>query len=166
MDEAVTSRNVVLIILLAFHDNDQDMNDQALTDCAIHLWYSAYLTASHIEVLHMIVRPLLVKTLAGYEKPESTDQGVMHKIVLGKIILHVPPKVLKDTIKMLDATLNKTSAELSRRAIVFGRPDRNDRTYFRYREGLHRRCSIAYFKETGILLPLGASTAGYDFPNP
>lgn len=141
----------------------EDAGSRAI-ECALHLWYSAFLSNDHIDLLRTRLRPLLV-VLMLYSKNRKTKSTTV-LIGPGQVQMSVTYELLRAIVEMIDATHDKSKAQESRRKIVLGRTDHVHRHLFNYRQKLHRRCSLLHFRQTGVLLPFGADLSDFTVPNP
>ena len=158
-DELVVGRMVLIMTILLLEDIDAS----SAVDCALHVWYSAFLTDKHLSLLCTKVKPLLKSWIAN---PGAHAPFVQTGLCGNRLLLAVTPKLLERLVVRLDARLDYGKAIASRLSIVMARPDMLDATMFDYRTRLHRRCSILHFKGTGVLLPYGTDVTGFKNPNP
>ncbi|KAL8375616.1 hypothetical protein RB595_006946 [Gaeumannomyces hyphopodioides] len=159
----VVARNVILLLIFT---TVQDADTAA--DCALHVFYSAFLNRSHMEILATMVRPLIREVC---DKAAGKDQeallaktwtlrdGLSLRVVLSR-------RQWLGLLTMTEATkkLKLAKAKAIRDKIVNACEDHRDR---------HMLCQLPHirmgslrFYQDGMLLPFGASRAEFTIPNP
>ncbi|KAH8096789.1 hypothetical protein BXZ70DRAFT_315700 [Cristinia sonorae] len=158
-DSLSLTRNTLMLLVLG-----RTPDTLKAAEIVLHLWYSAFVQASHAAALMAVVLPLVeeLKKPAGEVKigERSTlqfgEQGPRkegHSVFLATMIQHLLSKY----------DFEKTQAEYQR---VFLAPAREDFLHRKYVdiEPSHR---LAYdqFRRFGVLLPFGAPSAHFNQPN-
>ncbi|KAF0638218.1 hypothetical protein FPSE5266_00605 [Fusarium pseudograminearum] len=164
-DLDVVARNAIML-LLALTAEGQD----EVIDCIIHIWYSAFLRKSDVDIIHQKVRPLLEEVCKKIkDQPPNTYLGKTWvfghqrslRLVLNKSSWEVL-LALMDVPKGL--TADKANNIRTAVTLADSRVDFRDRAYLffppAHRVARHR------FREDGLLLPFGACRTGFRFPNP
>ena len=159
-NEVIMGRTILILILLSLQD---DTDDKAI-DCAVHLWYSAFLTLDHVKFLRTRVMPVL-EVLQLYLKHNGPD-GQIPTFGPGRVQVKVAAKSLDWTIRAVNNTLDKVVASITRNSLVWARPDIVERFYFNIRNKLHRRCSVQRYRQTGVLAYSATSVEKFEIPNP
>lgn len=163
-DLNVTARNIIILfIALAVNDVEKAV------DCMLHVWYSAQLKKSHLELLDSIVRPLIQDMCSKInEKSESallaktwqfgnrTFRVTLIKSVWFSVLgyLSVPDGLISSKARDIRAAIT----------LAGQRVDYVDRYVFQLPPG--HRPSMMRFREDGILLPFGHSRIEFCIPNP
>ena len=160
-DENVMARNVFILLLFGMDDVDITL------DTAIHLWYSARLQPKHKQVLENHVRPIVADVVG---KTSSKQDSILLSNTVPwasgslKIVLYRPQ--WQHMLRVLDVTLGSDTTERNRKDVVLGRRDHLDREQFRKIRRLHRRVSVAQYKNRGVLLPFSVDDKPFSEPNP
>ncbi|KAL8358182.1 hypothetical protein RB598_002789 [Gaeumannomyces tritici] len=167
IDPDVVARNAIFLLIFATV-KDKDV----AAECVLHLFYSAFVTESHIQILESNVRPLVrevcEKTSAkapGALLAKTWAFGVQDGTQVRLVLTRRQWLVL---LARLEAPRN---FELARAKAVRDRVvDAPGRVDFRERYMFCQipKCRMGYekFKSDGILLPFGASRADFLVPNP
>ncbi|OBS28259.1 hypothetical protein FPOA_02200 [Fusarium poae] len=164
-DLDVVARNVILLLLaLTAEGKDETI------DCMIHVWYSAFIRKSDLEILNQRVRPLikdvcdnikgkLAKTMV--EKTWTFGQQRSLKLGLAKSsweailgFMKVPDGLTTEKANKIrmDVTLHESGRDYRDRSFLFLPPA--------HRLGRQR------FREDGLLLPFGTCRSEFQLPNP
>ncbi|KAH9842165.1 hypothetical protein Tdes44962_MAKER01543 [Teratosphaeria destructans] len=163
-ESQVVARNVILLLLCL------TTTDTAETvDCMLHMWYSACIKQSHLDLLQKRIRPVLQEIcneVTAQENKKIVDR-VCHfgqcslRLVLTKeqwlgILAHCD---VPDDLTAIKARKIRSAVTMA--------PSRQD---FRDRALLLKppkhRLSSHRFREHGILVPFGHSHAPFTVPNP
>lgn len=160
----IVARNIILL-LLVFVTEDLD----EAVDCMIHIWYSAFIKESHMNILNERVRPLVeeVCTKIANKSPKTmlgktwTFGSRTLRLVVRKEEWASLPYYLKrpDGLSMNRAQDIRNSCTMA-----------EERRDYRERKWLsqlpaHRFCEER-FRKDGILLPFGHPRDQYSIPNP
>ena len=163
-DLDVVARNAIML-LIALTVNDAEK----ATDCMLHVWYSAQLTKSHIELLRSTVRPLFQEMCSKIS--EKSDSALLAKtwkfgnrslrVVLTKsswfsVLRHVS----------VPAGLTGSKAQHIRMGVTLAeqRVDYLDRHLFLLPPA--SRMGVVKYRTDGILLPFGHPRSEFAVPNP
>ncbi|RDA86906.1 hypothetical protein CP532_1837 [Ophiocordyceps camponoti-leonardi (nom. inval.)] len=163
-DIDVTARNVILL-LIAFVVEDVE----EATECMIHVWYSASLRKSHMDILENRIRPLIKRVCSSIkaQTKESmvgktwTIRGRTLRVVLTKEVW----RFMLNSFKLRKGLTVERAREI-RLNVNMGedRRDWKEKIYCckvpRHRVPLHR------FFEDGIVAPFGLSRHDFTEPNP
>ncbi|KAE9989949.1 hypothetical protein EG327_002091 [Venturia inaequalis] len=163
-DLDIVARNtIMLILLLAVEDT------ATAVDCVLHVWYSAQIKQSHIELLDTTVRPLIedmCKKIA--ERSEDVLLAKTWSWGTKSIRLVLSKMAWEATLSYLSLPtgLSSQGAHDLRLAVTLAphRKDYLDRHLFS-QTPTQRMCIIKYRRD-GILLPFGNSRKSYNVPNP
>lgn len=164
VDFDIVARNAI-ILLIAFTVDDVD---QAV-DCIIHVWYSAFLTPHHVDILRSTVRPLVddvcVK-VAG--KAFDVTLGKTWTFDHGSLRLVLRKEQWDQLLRSFETPADRTAKLASeiRRAVTLApeRIDYRDRALFTKPGG--QRLAATKFRDDGVLLSFGRSRAAFTEPNP
>ncbi|WQF89858.1 hypothetical protein CDEST_14872 [Colletotrichum destructivum] len=139
----------------------------ASADCIIHVWYSAFLRKSDLDILQQRIRPLIEEVchkLTG----KSTDKLLAKTWTYGqrsvRLVLQKSAwdALLAFTDKPKDLTMEQ--ARTLRTTLAEDRMDfRNRHLWF---QTPSHRVAMVRFREDGLLLPFGASQVDFQQPNP
>ncbi|GIK06628.1 hypothetical protein Aspvir_002278 [Aspergillus viridinutans] len=162
-DFEIVARNVILLLIALIVEEV----DEAV-DCIIHLWYSAFVRESDVDVLRHRIRPLIedVCNKIKDKKPESllaktwtfgrhSLRVVLQRSSWDRLVSFVDPpaSLTADRARELRATI--TLAE--------SRKDYRDR--YMYCQSPSHRIAFNKFREDGLLLPFGSSRNEFREPN-
>ncbi|KAK3324964.1 hypothetical protein B0H66DRAFT_511247 [Apodospora peruviana] len=167
-DIDIVARNVILL-LVALVVDDVD----AAINCIIHVWYSARICKSHLDVLQQRIRPL-IQTVCDKIKskpPESLQAKTWSFGEQRSLRLVLTKSSWGSLLSFLDTPegLTEEQAHQIRRAVTMAesRKDYRDRSLLCQPSPARRVASIR-FREDGLLLPFGSPRRDSDFvhPNP
>ena len=158
-DEDVTFRTVVLLIL-GLQENSVDV-----LDCMIHLWYSAFLKPGHIMTIERLVNPVVADVVKKTQN-KADDLLLAKTIPIVKCSVRVVLRRFQwlKLLQMLTRKLDDQDATAQRNYVVLHRVDHIDRNLCA--KDASKRVPCFKFRTTGILLPFGASSDGFNIPNP
>lgn len=163
-DLDIVARNtIMLILLLAVEDT------AAAVDCVLHIWYSAQIEVSHIELLDTAVRPLIedmcqkiAKKLEDVLLAKTWSWGTKSvRLVLSK-------KAWEATLSYLSLPTGLSSQKAhDLRLVVTLAPQRKDYVdRHLFSQTPTQRVCLMKYRTDGILLPFGNPRKCYDVPNP
>ncbi|KAI9163503.1 hypothetical protein HJFPF1_05120 [Paramyrothecium foliicola] len=164
LDFDVVARNLLLLLVaLVVEDIDEAV------DCMIHLWYSAHIRESDLEILHKRIRPMITDIL---DKIEHKDPDLLLRKTwtFGERTLACTLKArywarLWRYLK-LPTWFKSGRGPAIRREVTVAR----DRRDFLDKELIFLQPSqrVAYlqFRNDGLLLPFGFSRHDFHVPNP
>lgn len=163
----VVARNAIFLLIFATVE-DKDV----AAECVLHIFYSAFVTKSHMEILTNKVQPL-VREVCDKTSGKNPDTRLAKTWTFGaqgttKIRLVITRCQWLALLAMLQAPKDLGLARAKTiRDRVANAPERVD-----YRER-HMFCQLPNlrmgfhkFRADGILLPFGASRADFVIPNP
>ncbi|KAM0286534.1 hypothetical protein ACHAO9_008162 [Fusarium lateritium] len=163
-DFDIVARNVIML-LIAFTAVDQD----AAIDCIIHVWYSAFIRKSDLDIIQQGVRPLIANICE-----EHRDKPVDHSIVttweFGRWSLRLDlQKSAWDNLLLFtevpkDLTAEKANEIRTATTLAESRKDYRDRHFLFLSR--FRRVAAQQFREDGILQPFGSQRAEFSVPYP
>ncbi len=162
-DTDIVCRNVILLLLaIAVQDDDEAVESM------IHVWYSAFIRESDIELLEGF-RPLVERVCTKYEGSDC-DHPVGEEWDFEKFTL-VPIMKIESwnyLLTFLEAPFGYTPT-LAHKARtlatkVQSRADYRER--FLYNQPPARRLAYEKFCDDGMVLPFGASREEFCIPNP
>lgn len=163
-DRHIVARNAIILLLMVTIDNTK-----VLSECVLHVWYSAFIRQDHLDLMNRHVLPLIQDVC---EKIEDESKGSLHseKWQFGRCTLcfELDKEAWQTLLSCLtvrsDITLE--DARQIRRAVV-NRPEHADfRDYIAIRQLPAHRLSRRRFDDDGILLPFGNSRELFVIPNP
>lgn len=163
-DLHVVARNVILLrVALLVDDVDK------ATDCIIHVWYSALIRKSDLDILRQKIRPMIVD-VCQKTQGKSANSLLAKTWTLGRRSLRlVLQKSAWDALLTFIDTPEGLTAERAndvRRTVTLA----EDRKDFRDRHLLFQadfhRVALTRFREDGLLLPFGAPRDEFQHPNP
>lgn len=158
------ARNLIFLLVALVVEN----RDEAI-DCIIHLWYSALVRLSDIEILNNQIRPL-IQDVCEKVKNKSPKTFLGKTWTFGKRSLRI---VLERTswnrlLSFFDKPVGLTSEKASKlradNTLAHSRRDYRDR-YMTYLTPSHR-ISFHKFRQDGLLLPFGFPRHDFTEPNP
>ncbi|CAF3612824.1 unnamed protein product [Fusarium graminearum] len=164
-DLDVVARNAIML-LLALTAEGQD----EVIDCIIHVWYSAFLRKSDVDIINQKVRPLL-KEVCDKIKGQPPNTYLGKTWVFGhqrSLRLVLEKSSWEGLLALIDVPKGLTAdkANIIRTAVTLAdsRVDYRDRAYLffppAHRVARHR------FREDGLLLPFGTCRTEFRLPNP
>jgi hypothetical protein len=163
-DIDVVARNtIMLLIALAVSDAD------IATDCMLHVWYSAQLTKSHLELLESTVCPLLQEMCSKIsEKPDSALLAKTWKFGNCSLRVVLTKSAWFSVLEHLSipAGLTSSKAQDIRVSVTLAqqRVDYLDRHLYSLPPA--SRMGMVKYRTDGILLPFGQSRSEFVMPNP
>lgn len=160
----IVARNAILLLIALVSD---DVGEAV--DCIIHVWYSALVRKSDLEILQQRVRPL-VESVCEKIKGKQRTSVLAKTFTFGQRSLRlVLQKSSWDALLAymnVPAGLTAEQANRIRVAITLA----ECRKDYRHRDGLvqspSRRVAKHRFRQDGILLPFGSSRDDFQEPNP
>lgn len=164
MDFEVVARNLIItLICLMVPDRSE------ATQCALHLWYSALIRKSDIEILTSRILPM-IEDVNSKISSKAADTMLGKTWTIGKNVCRV--ELSKQRWGELALYVQETTglsahdAQSIRAAVTLApqRKDYRDRWLFSL-QPVHRLGGSRFFDE-GILLPFGISRAAFVVPNP
>ncbi|TDZ38544.1 hypothetical protein C8035_v004783 [Colletotrichum spinosum] len=160
---AIVARNLIILLI----DLTAPSSEVAI-DCIIHVWYSAFLRQSHLDLLRYRVRPLLAKACR-MAKPKEPGGLPTMKWYLGTRSLEVSLKksVWRKALSLLDPVgIRRADAVRMRKAITLSHGARHRFEADLLLQDTSQRIALWRYREEGLLLPFGASREGFCHPNP
>ncbi|KAF4990604.1 hypothetical protein FGRMN_8363 [Fusarium graminum] len=163
-DLDIVARNVV-ILLVALTAEAQDDT----IDCMIHIWYSALIRKSDLQTLDKRVRPLVEAVCHKIkDKPSNSVLGKTWTFGKRSLRLVLEKGSWDRLLTFLEVTSGLTSEKANkiRTAVTLAesRVDYRDRSFL-FLPSSHRVARYQ-FRQSGLLLPFGASHSDFQHPNP
>ncbi|KAK5133101.1 hypothetical protein LTR08_008211 [Meristemomyces frigidus] len=163
-DFDIVARNaIMLLVLLTVPDTDK------AAECVVHIWYSACIRQTDLDILRDQVRPLvedICKKIVG--KKVGTMLGKTWPFANRALRLVLKKELWTLLLDYLEVPKGLTAVLAQRiRVAVTLAPSRKDyyeRMLIKYPPA-HRVC-INKFRELGILVPFGHRVQLFDIPNP
>lgn len=153
----------MLILLLAVEDK------ATAVDCVLHVWYSAQIEKSHVELLDTTVRPLIEDMCQKIaKKPEDILLAKTWSWGTKSIRLVLSKRAWEATLSYisLPTGLSSQRAHDLRLAVTLA-PQRKDHVdRYLFTQTPTQRVCVMKYRRDGILLPFGNSRKSYDVPNP
>ncbi|KAF9877002.1 hypothetical protein CkaCkLH20_05268 [Colletotrichum karsti] len=163
-DFDVVARNaIMLLIALVVSDTDQ------AADCIIHVWYSALIRESDLEILKRQIQPLIKDVCEKVKgKPSDSLQAKTWKYGDRTVRLVLQKFMWNDLLAFLDVPpgFGVDKASKVRRAITLGESRKDFRDRHLIFQTPSHRVALTRFREDGLLLPFGARRAEFRHPNP
>lgn len=160
----VTARNAILLLILLLANDENEA-----ISCMLHIWYSAFLTRSHVDYLRLRIRPLIE---AACEEIEDDDpDGILKKKFSSgarSVSLTFTKAEWDALLSLCSEQTDLTTAQASQvRTASTLAPAALDNREARliFFTGPRRVCEHR-FLEDGILLPFGYSREDHTIPNP
>lgn len=158
------ARNVVLLLIaLVVKEVDQ------AADCIIHLWYSAFVRESDVDLLRHRIRPL-IESVCDKIKDKRPESLLAKTWTFGRHSLRV---VLERSswdrlLSFVDLPPGLTAdrAREIRAAITLAESRKDYRDRYMYCQSPSHRIAFNKFREDGLLLPFGSSRHEFRKPNP
>ncbi|RDW86109.1 uncharacterized protein DSM5745_02751 [Aspergillus mulundensis] len=163
-DIDIVARNVILLLVSV-----SVQNVSKAVDCIIHLWYSALIRESDLDILRTQIRPLIEPVCKNIEE-RKFEGFVKQTFNFGQrsftIVLH--SLSWKHVLSCLDvpAGLTAERAREVRRAVTIGGLPRDNQQLFLYCQGPSQRLAHEKFRDDGLLLPFEYPRHEFRFPNP
>ncbi|KAH6968167.1 hypothetical protein DER45DRAFT_495904, partial [Fusarium avenaceum] len=164
IDFDIVARNVIML-LIALTCKDQD----AAIDCIIHVWYSAFIRKSDLDIIQQRVRPLIAD-ICEEHKDKPADGSIFTKWEFGQRSLELDlqksawDKLLLFTEIPEGLTTEKANEIRKATTLAESRKDYRDRHFLFLSSS--RRVATQQFREDGILQPFGSQRAEFSEPNP
>lgn len=163
-DLDVVARNVIiLLVALVTVDVDQ------AAECIIHIWYSALLRDSDVDIIEKQVRPMIEAVCHKTEgKPGSNLLAKTWTFEHRSLRLVLQKRAWDALLCFVDCRrgLKADEAHAIRKAVTLAedRKDYRDRN-LSFQRNFHR-VALTRFREDGLLLPFGTPRADFKHPNP
>ncbi|TIC90253.1 hypothetical protein CH35J_012006 [Colletotrichum higginsianum] len=163
-DLDIVARNAILLLIpLVVEDFD------ASADCIIHVWYSAFLRKSDLDVLQQRIRPL-IEEVCHKLTAKAADKLLAKTWTYGqrsvRIVLQKSAwdALLAFTDKPKDLTMEQARKLRTNVTLAEDRMDFRDRHL--WLQTPSHRVAMVHFRENGLLLPFGTSHVDFQQPNP
>ncbi|KAG8157039.1 hypothetical protein KVR01_013029 [Diaporthe batatas] len=163
-DFDVVARNVIVLMVALVVENI----DQA-ADCMIHIWYSALIRKSDLDVIEQHVRPLIESVCRKTEGKTASSLLAKTWTFGHRSLRLVLQKSMWDALQRFVHCQNGFTADEAhaiRKSVTLaeGRKDYRDR-YLSFQKNFHR-VALTRFREDGLLLPFGTPRDDFKHPNP
>ncbi|RLL98932.1 hypothetical protein CFD26_107683 [Aspergillus turcosus] len=163
-DFEIVARNVILLLIaLVVEEVDE------AADCIIHLWYSAFVRESDVDLLRHRIRPL-IESVCEKIKDKTPESLLAKTWTFGRHSLRV---VLERSswdrlLSFVDLPPGLTAdrAREIRAAITLAESRKDYRDRYMYCQSPSHRIAFNKFQEDGLLLPFGSSRHEFREPNP
>ncbi len=164
LDIDIVARNMIMLLIALTVDNAE-----SATDCMLHVWYSAQLKQSHLQLLESNVYALLQEMCSKIsEKPNSTLLAKTWKFGdrTLRVVLTKSAWVSVLSHCSVPAGLTSSRAQKIRTGITLARErvDYLDRHLCMIPPA--SRVGLMKYRTDGILLPFGDSRSDFVMPNP
>ncbi|OTA07713.1 hypothetical protein A9Z42_0086210 [Trichoderma parareesei] len=163
-DFDIVARNAILLLIALVLD---DM-DEAI-DCIIHIWYSALIRRSDLEILQQRIRPLIESVCAKVKGKQSTS--ILAKtFTFGQrsLRLVLQKSSWDDLLAYMSVPAGLTAEQANRIRVACTLAE--SRKDYRHRQWLMQspshRVAKERFRQDGVLLPFGSSRDEFQEPNP
>lgn len=164
LDFDIVARNVImLLIALTVKDQDEAIN------CIIHVWYSAFIRKSDLDIIQQRVRPLIAD-ICEEHRDKPADGSIFNKWEFGRRSMKLDlqksawDKLLLFTEVPEGLTAEKANDIRTATTLAESRKDYRDRHFLFLSPS--RRVAAQHFREDGILQPFGSQRAEFSEPNP
>ncbi|KAL7804936.1 hypothetical protein V8C44DRAFT_369117 [Trichoderma aethiopicum] len=163
-DIDIVARNAILLLIALVSENMEEA-----IDCIIHVWYSALIRKSDLELLQQRIRPL-VESVCVKIKDKRPTSVLAKTFTFGERSLRlVLQKSSWDTLlgyMSIPPGLTAERANRIRTAVTLA----ESRKDYRHRNWLvqssSQRVARHRFRQDGLLLPFGSSRDDFQEPNP
>jgi len=160
----IVARNVIMLLIALVVDNNE-----AAVDCIIHIWYSALIRESDLDILQQRIRPL-VEDVCGKIK-DKTPASLMAKTwQFGQrsLRLVLPKSSWDGLLSFMDTPKDLTAEDANRirRAVTLAASRQDYRDRHLLFQAPSRRIAKQRFREDGLLLPFGYQRDEFREPNP
>ncbi|KAH7480252.1 hypothetical protein FOMA001_g8824 [Fusarium oxysporum f. sp. matthiolae] len=160
----VVARNAILLLLALTADD----RDEAV-DCILHIWYSASIRKSHVDIFKQRIRPLIQNVCHKVkDKPAKRILGKTWTFEKRSVRLVLEKEAWDKLLTFMDVpdgfTINKANEVRKAVTLARSRVDRRDRDYL-FLSPSHR-VARQRFRQDGLLLPFGARRSEHCEPNP
>lgn len=163
-DLDVVARNAIILLIALIADN----MDEAV-DCIIHVWYSALIRKSDLEMLRQDILPL-IKSVCDKFKDDNPGDLIRQTWSLRKRSLTlVLPKSSWDRLLAYMNIPEGLTAERASRVRMAVTLEKSRKDYLDEHllfQSPSRRVAKHRFRQDGLLLPFGAPRHEFQEPNP
>ncbi|OBT63191.1 hypothetical protein VE03_07739 [Pseudogymnoascus sp. 23342-1-I1] len=164
LDPDIVARNVIILLIALTVEN----SDEAI-DCIIHIWYSALIRKSDLEILQQRIRPLIESVCEKTKNKTPTSLlGKTWTFGQRSLRLVLEKSSWDNLLSYMDipAGLTMERANQIRTAITLAesRKDYRDR-YLLFQTPSRRIAKNRYWGD-GLLLPFGSPRVDFQEPNP
>jgi hypothetical protein len=163
-DPEIVIRNAILLLISLNAEETKEA-----VDCMIHIWYSAFIKKSHLDILQGKIRALVAGVVQKVEnKPLKSLQAKSWSFGSRTLRLVLTKEIWCKLLERLDVPVNLTvqKAHQIRTAVTLA-PSRIDYRERRYMCLLPaHRLGQERYRTDGLLLPFDASRVQFDKPNP
>ncbi|KFY89500.1 hypothetical protein V500_05642 [Pseudogymnoascus sp. VKM F-4518 (FW-2643)] len=165
LDPDIVARNVIMLLIALTVDN----TDEA-ADCIIHIWYSALIRKSDLDILQQRIRPLIESVCEKIEnKAPSSLLGKTWTFGQRSLRLVLEKSSWDNLLSYMDipAGLSMERANQIRTAVTLAesRKDYRDRNLLLQTTPSRRIAKNRYWAD-GLLLPFGSPRLDFQEPNP
>ncbi|KAK1624557.1 hypothetical protein BDP81DRAFT_437802 [Colletotrichum phormii] len=160
----IVARNVIMLLISLVVD-DVDI----AADCIIHVWYSALLRKSDLDIMQHRIRPVL-EEVCHKLKGKGSDNLQAKNWTFGQRSLRlVLKKSVWDDLLSFTGTpkgLTANRAHEIRKAVTLAEGRKDYRERHLLVQSLSHRIALTRFREDGLLLPFGNARDAFRHPNP
>lgn len=163
-DIDIVARNAIMLLIALVVDNIGEA-----VDCIIHIWYSALIRKSHLDILQQQIRPLIESVCERIKSKEPSSllgktwifgqrslRLVLEKSLWDKLLsyMNIPEGLTAERANhiRITVTLAESRKDYRDRHLLFQSPS--------------RRIAKNRFREDGLLLPFGSRRHDFREPNP
>ncbi|UKZ75167.1 hypothetical protein TrVFT333_002843 [Trichoderma virens FT-333] len=160
----VVARNAIILLIALVADNI----DEA-ADCMIHVWYSALIRKSDLDMLQQKVLPLVESICEKIkDKNSSSLLGKTWRFGQRSLRLVLPKASWDRLLAFLNIPKGLTAEQASRvrMAITLDESKKDNLDLHLIFQTPSRRIAKHRFRQDGLLLPFGASRHEFQEPNP
>lgn len=163
-DFDIVGRNIILL-LIAMVVEDID----TASDCMIHLWYSALVRESDLNVLQQQLRPLIIDVCTKIaDKTSATLHGKTWTFGQRSVRVVLEKSSWSRLLSFLDvpAGLDRRQSQTGRAKITLAESRKDYRDRYMCLIPPSQRVPFSRFREDGLLLPFGFPRHDFQVPNP
>lgn len=163
-DLDIVARNIILL-LVAMVVEDID----AASDCMVHLWYSALVRESDLNILHQQIRPLIIDVCTKIaDKACATLHAKTWTFGQRSVRVILRKSSWSRLLSFLDMPtgLDTDQAQTRRTNITVAESRRDYRDRYLCLIPSSHRVPFSRFREDGLLLPFGFPRHDFQVPNP
>lgn len=163
-DFDIIARNVILLLVAMVVENID-----TASDCMIHLWYSALIRESDLNILQQQVRPLVNDICTKIaERPSGSLYGKTWVFGQRSVRVVLEKSAWSRLLSFLDvpAGLDAHQAQKDRTNITLAESRKDYRDRYMCLTPHTHRVAFSRFREDGLLLPFGFPRHDFRVPNP
>jgi hypothetical protein len=163
-DLDIVARNAIMLLIALVVDNIDDA-----VDCIIHVWYSALIRKSDLNILQQRIRPLIESVCEKIKsKAPSSRLGKTWTFGQRSLRLVLEKSSWDSLLFSMNITEGLTAEQANqiRTAVTLAESRKDYRDRHLLFQSLSRRIAKNRFRGDGLLLPFGSRRYDFREPNP